>query len=325
MRLQRTVILAVLGIQAACSGSGSGGYGGGSGDDATDEDTSTGSSDSGSPPTTDGTAAGDASSRADASTCPPPQSVWTCPIATDAACVVTGAPGSGCAATALPEGQPCGVLPQCSLRVFSCASGLEAGLGNGSVDGYVCTCVGGRWSCDDCFPNDSPCTSEGPSTDAGTGPVSDAGRDDAGFVTVLALARTNACLGRALPTAPSGESTCTVIIAGLPESCAAAGLSPATAQEIDAITASTPTTGGRSPGAVCELGQAAASTNGPGCGGDQQTQSWCYAQRSCLGDAGPPCAEAICTTAAFQAEFIPAAPPDAGFQFFDWEAYLLCP
>ena len=243
-----------------------------------------------------------------------------------AVCASCPAPRTRAARPApVPEGLPCGAVQQCSLPILSCPGELEAGLGNGPVDGYVCTCVAGRWSCQDCFPNDGPCTDAGLSTDAGTGPETDGGRGDGGFVTVLVLGRSDLCLPQPLPTAASGESTCSVIVVGLRESCAAAGLAPATAQEFAAVVAEAMKTGGLLPGSICELGQVAASTSGAGCS-DPRSTSWCYSHGSCLGDAGTPCAEAICTTAAFQAGYIPVLPAGrGGFRRFSWGAYLLCP
>jgi hypothetical protein len=66
----------------------------------------------------------------------------TCPEAIDAnACDLSS--GYNCSADALPQGLPCSGVSQCQARI-----GPVDGCGR--VDGWICSCIGGRWSCDNC-------------------------------------------------------------------------------------------------------------------------------------------------------------------------------
>ncbi len=66
----------------------------------------------------------------------------TCPATSDAnGCTL--ALGYNCAASALPQGVQCSGVSQCQARI-----GPVNGCGR--VDGYICSCIDGRWSCDDC-------------------------------------------------------------------------------------------------------------------------------------------------------------------------------
>jgi hypothetical protein len=77
-----------------------------------------------------------------ASLCPVFSNQPTCPVASDAdGCDLSL--GSNCAASALPQGQSCSGTSQCQARI-----GPVDGCGR--VDGWICSCVDGRWSCDDC-------------------------------------------------------------------------------------------------------------------------------------------------------------------------------
>jgi len=154
------------------------------------------------------------------------------------------------------------------------------------------------------------------------GPSSDGSASaypDGGFATVIRLGSNDECLPVALPTSSSGMTTCTIVITGLTDGCSAAGLSPATPQEIAAIAQKGP----YSAGSACELNQLARSAGAPGCS-DPQSTGWCYVQGSCLGDAGPACQRDICTTAAFNGGYFPAA-LDSGTVSTSWVAYLICP
>ncbi len=69
-----------------------------------------------------------------------------CPDAPDAApCGV-----SGCGLDALPVGLACQGASQCSIAIQPIA-------GCGRIDGYVCSCIGGHWSCDDCAVGAAEC------------------------------------------------------------------------------------------------------------------------------------------------------------------------
>jgi hypothetical protein len=82
--------------------------------------------------------------------CPPFQSVVTCDVADEAACQ-DGKAAIGCAPSALPIGGACAEGVQCGLTVFPCPAS------QGTVDGYICTCVDSRWSCQDCDPGSGEC------------------------------------------------------------------------------------------------------------------------------------------------------------------------
>ena len=77
-----------------------------------------------------------------ASLCPVFGNQPTCPAATDASgCDLSF--GSNCAADALPQGLVCSGPSQCQARI-----GPVDGCGR--VDAWICSCIAGRWSCDDC-------------------------------------------------------------------------------------------------------------------------------------------------------------------------------
>ncbi len=85
---------------------------------------------------------GNSSSGGYASLCPLFSDQPTCPAASDAnACNLSL--GSNCAADALPQGLSCSGTSQCQARI-----GPVDGCGR--VDGWICSCIDGRWSCDDC-------------------------------------------------------------------------------------------------------------------------------------------------------------------------------
>ena len=67
-----------------------------------------------------------------------------------------------CGLDRLPTGTAC-------LTGYSCAMAIAPVAGCGRIDGYVCTCVGGTWSCVDCWLGTVSCEEAGSSTnDAGT-------------------------------------------------------------------------------------------------------------------------------------------------------------
>ncbi|MGO9835768.1 MAG: hypothetical protein ACLP1X_16315 [Polyangiaceae bacterium] len=276
--------------------------GGAPGTDATDMD-ETQPAEGG--PSSDGSAS---------ASCPPSQSQAECPVAPGALCAVNDDPFSGCALNALPTGLGCSGQEQCSIAILPCAGEVQGWAGAGRVDGYICSCVSGRWSCDDCYLGEALCADAGSAGDSAAG-----GGVDGGSATVIRLGSNDECLPDTLPTSSSGMTTCAIVITGLTDGCSATGLSPATPQEIAAIGQKGP----YAAGSACELNQLAPSAAAPGCS-DPQSTGWCYAHGSCLGDAGPACQQDICTTAAFNGGYFPAA-WDSGTVSISWGAYLVCP
>jgi hypothetical protein len=126
------------------------------------------------------------------------------------------------------------------------------------------------------------------------------GSDGSSFslATVIRLGQNDECLPQALPMTRAGGTLCAIVLTGLTGGCSGAGLSPATADEIAALERANAAYGG---GSVCALNQHAASgPSGAGCA-DPQAVGFCYVEGSCLGDAGPGCAQDLCTTSAFNA------------------------
>jgi hypothetical protein len=313
-RIVRVAVAGVLfvALGAACS-SGGAGTDAGSGSPTTDAMNDAMNMDA-TPPVDDGPP-GDA-----AGSCPAPQSLAECPVASGGLCVVEDDPYSGCATNALPSGLACSGPQQCSMPVLPCAGEIQSGAGAGRVDGYVCSCVDGLWSCDDCYVGEGACVDAGPPGDGGTGGEVDGGLGtDGGFVAGISLANANACLAEVLPTSDSGTTTCSIVITGLTDGCLAAGLSPATPQQIGAIARKGP----YPAGSACALNQLAGSADAPGCS-DPESTGWCYVQGSCLGDAGPDCQHAICTTSAFHVGYYPTT-FDSGAVTTSWVGYLVCP
>jgi hypothetical protein len=323
MPYSRAVKLAAVGVLLAalnsgCSSSGGAGAdagGGLSGTDASDMNDATMTVDA-SPMTVDGGPSSDGSS---SSSCPASQSVAECPAAPGGSCVVSDLPQTGCAPNALPSGLGCSGQQRCAMPILPCAGEVQGWAGGGRVDGYICSCVSGRWSCDDCYAGEALCADAGPPGDGGAAGGVDAGLkpDAGGFATVIRLGRNDLCLPRALPPNSSGKTTCTVVITGLAGGCTGDGLSPATPHEMAAIGQM-----GLFPGATCELNQLAPSAGtGAGCS-DPQSTGWCYVQGSCLGDAGA-CQQDICTTPPFAGGYFPSN-WDSGVSL-SWGAYLVCP
>lgn len=92
---------------------------------------------------------GDSASGGYASLCPPFSDQPTCPAASDAdGCDLSL--GSNCAADALPQGLACSGTTQCQARV-----GPVDGCGR--VDGWICSCIDGSWSCADCAQGAAVC------------------------------------------------------------------------------------------------------------------------------------------------------------------------
>jgi hypothetical protein len=61
-----------------------------------------------------------------------------------------------CGLDSLPTGMPCSAPAQCSIPIDPCPD-WQQHEGSERVDGYVCSCVDGRWSCDDCWEGASLC------------------------------------------------------------------------------------------------------------------------------------------------------------------------
>jgi hypothetical protein len=77
-----------------------------------------------------------------ASLCPVFSDQPTCSAAADAnGCNLSL--GDSCSADALPQGLSCSGKSQCQARI-----GPVDGCGR--VDGWICSCIDGTWSCDDC-------------------------------------------------------------------------------------------------------------------------------------------------------------------------------
>jgi hypothetical protein len=92
---------------------------------------------------------GHSSSGGYASLCPAFSDQPRCPVASDAnGC--NPSTGYDCAADALPQGLACSGASQCQATV-----GPVDGCGR--VDGWICSCVDGRWSCDDCAVGGALC------------------------------------------------------------------------------------------------------------------------------------------------------------------------
>jgi hypothetical protein len=86
----------------------------------------------------------DVTSNTDASACPA-STLPSCPLAGDASSCA-----AGCGLDSLPQGLACSGTSQCSMLV-------QPTPGCSRTDGYVCSCVDGRWSCDDCWLGTATC------------------------------------------------------------------------------------------------------------------------------------------------------------------------
>jgi hypothetical protein len=91
-----------------------------------------------------------------ASMCPAIETMATCPVAPGALCL-HGGPAVGCALDGLPSGMSCSGHAQCSMPVLPCPNEVQTWSGTGRVDGYVCSCLDDRWSCDDCAMGGAVC------------------------------------------------------------------------------------------------------------------------------------------------------------------------
>lgn len=99
--------------------------------------------------TTADSGAVDAGTDGYATLCPLFDGQPTCPAASNAnGCNL--ALGYNCAANALPQGVACSGMSQCQARI-----GPVDGCGR--VDGFICSCIDGRWSCDDCAIGGAVC------------------------------------------------------------------------------------------------------------------------------------------------------------------------
>ena len=92
--------------------------------------------------------------KGDASSCPAFQSQPTCPVAPGA--MDCARPSIGCGLDALPTGLSCSGSAQCSALIYPCRD-WQKYIGAERTDLYVCSCVGGRWSCDDCWEGAAIC------------------------------------------------------------------------------------------------------------------------------------------------------------------------
>ena len=108
----------------------------------------------------------DVTNSAYASTCPE-STLPSCPLAGDASSCA-----AGCGLDSVPDGVACSGLSQCSMLV-------QPTPGCARTDGYVCSCVGGRWSCDDCWLGTALCEAGGaPEAAASDAAVADASTKD---------------------------------------------------------------------------------------------------------------------------------------------------
>jgi hypothetical protein len=94
-----------------------------------------------------------------ATMCPSFGSVGVCPVAPDAS--DCNRPTIGCGLDALPAGQTCSGPAQCSSLIYPCPN-WQAYVGDELTDGYICSCVGNVWSCEDCSPGAAVCAEAGP-------------------------------------------------------------------------------------------------------------------------------------------------------------------
>ena len=69
-------------------------------------------------------------------------SIPTCPLGSDAGGCNLGL-GDNCSVEALPQAQACSGMAQCQARIGPLPECSR-------VDAYICSCIDGHWSCDDC-------------------------------------------------------------------------------------------------------------------------------------------------------------------------------
>ncbi len=93
-----------------------------------------------------------------ASLCPDFQSQPECPAAPGA--VDCARPDVGCGLDSLPTGLPCTAPAQCAAIIYPCPD-WQKYIGAERTDGYICSCTGGRWSCDDCDLGEALCQDAG--------------------------------------------------------------------------------------------------------------------------------------------------------------------
>jgi hypothetical protein len=106
-------------------------------------------SDGGQDAAADGSSDATADGAAYASLCPVFGDQPTCPAASDAnGCNLSD--GRNCAADALPQGLSCSGMSQCQAVIGPLPT-------CGRVDAYICSCIDGRWSCDDCSIGETLC------------------------------------------------------------------------------------------------------------------------------------------------------------------------
>jgi hypothetical protein len=138
----RSISRSVVGLAVALTGCTSGGA---QPVDASTTDAPLGDAEGGSSSGMDSgndTGTSDARGGGYASLCPVFSNQPTCPVASDAG-GCNPSLGTNCAANTLPQGLSCSGTSQCQARI-----GPVDGCGR--VDGWICSCIDGSWSCDDC-------------------------------------------------------------------------------------------------------------------------------------------------------------------------------
>jgi hypothetical protein len=139
------------GASSGGSSSSSGGpsSSGSSGSSSSGGPSSSGSSGSSSSGGQSSSGSGGSSSGGYTTLCPVFNGLPTCPAASDAnGCNLSL--GTNCAADVLPQGLACSGPSQCQARI-----GPVDGCGR--ADGWICSCIDGGWSCDDCALGQALC------------------------------------------------------------------------------------------------------------------------------------------------------------------------
>jgi hypothetical protein len=120
--------------------------------------------------------AGCSSSSGTSGLCPDFQTVPSCPIAPDA--VSCSARTDVCGLDSLPTGIACTGAQQCSALIDPCPN-WQRYAGGELTDGYICSCVSGVWSCDDCNQGEGTCAEAGAPTTPNDASVDGSGAVDA--------------------------------------------------------------------------------------------------------------------------------------------------
>jgi hypothetical protein len=140
-----------------------------------------------------------------ASLCPNFQSQPTCPVAPGA--MDCARPEIGCGLDALPSGLPCSGTAQCSLVVYPCPD-WQGHISAELNDGYICSCVGDRWSCDDCNVGEALCAlapDAAPLEAAASGEESPADSGMAGPGSTMCIPRTRYVAAEPCPSMEGGN------------------------------------------------------------------------------------------------------------------------